>query len=158
MRLKTLVLHAVACAVVTAMVAGVSAQSPTNPRYGRWKNKNNAPAPASNIMIYEPHMGTGMKITIESVNAKGEASKWGYTTMFDGKDEPLYGNAGTDTGSVRVVSDSVNEIIYKKGGKVTQILTNVLSPDHDTIGVMYMRMNDAGKVENITVATYERMK
>ena len=78
---------------------------------------------------------------------------------LDGKDEPLYGNPGTDTGSVRIVSDRINEIIYKKGGKVTQVLTNVLSPDGDTIGVMYMRMDPEGKVtKSVTFATYERIK
>jgi hypothetical protein len=137
-------------------VVHVSAQA-ANPRFGRWKLKSDAPAPASNIMTYEPHQGTGMKITIESVNARGEKSEWGYTTMFDGKDEPLYGNPNTDTGAVRQISDRVNEIIYKKNGVVTQVLTNVLSPDGRTIGVMYMRMDPAGKVTNITVATYERM-
>lgn len=64
----------------------------------------------------------------------------------------------TDTGSVKVLTPAVNEIVYKKGGKITQILTNVLSPDGETIGVMYMRENAEGKTTNITVATYERMK
>ena len=100
-----------------------------------------------------------MKITIDAVNKEGVASKWGYNTMFDGKDEPLYGNAGTDTGSVKIITDRINEIVYKKGGKVTQVLTNVLSPDGDTIGVMYMRMDPEGKrTTNVTFATYEKIK
>ena len=142
-----------------AMFAGtLSAQAPTNPRYGRWKLKSDAPPPASNIMTYEPFQGKGMKITIDAVNAKGEATKWGYNTMFDGKDEPLYGNPGTDTGSVRIITDRINEIVYKKGGVVTQVLTNVLSPDGNTIGVMYMRMDPTGKkTTNVTFATYEKM-
>ena len=158
MRVSKLVLHATACAIVTALVAGLSAQAPTNPRYGRWRIKSDAPPPSSNIMTYEPHMGKGMKITIDAVDAVGVATKWGYTTMFDGKDEPLYGNPGTDTGSVRQVTDRINEIVYKKDGKVTQVLTNVLAPDNDTIGVMYMRMGPDGRVADITVATYQRIK
>jgi hypothetical protein len=79
--------------------------------------------------------------------------------MFDGKDEPLYGNPATDTGSVRIINDRINEIIYKKGGKVTQVLTNVLSPDGDTIGIIYMRMDPEGKAtRNVTFATYEKIK
>jgi hypothetical protein len=145
-------------AAMGVLAGSLSAQAPTNPRYGRWKLKSDAPAPASNIMTYEPYQGKGMKITIDAVNAKGEATKWGYNTMFDGKDEPLYGNPGTDTGSVRIITDRINEIVYKKGGVVTQVLTNVLSPDGNTIGVMYMRMDPTGKkVANITVATYEKM-
>ena len=139
-------------------MASVSAQGP-NPRYGKWKLKSDAPAPTSNVMTYEPFSGgKGMKITIDAVNKDGVASKWGYDTMFDGKDEPLYGNPGTDTGSVRIITDRINEIIYKKNGKITQALTNVLSPDGTTIGVTYMRMNPEGKTTGVTFATYEKMK
>ena len=144
------------CAVVAVLVASVSAQAP-NPRFGKWKLKSDAPAPTSNVMTYEPYNGKGMKITIDAVNKDGVKSQWGYTTMFDGKDEKLVGNPGTDSGSVRVVTDRINEIIYKKDGKITQVLTNVLSPDHTTIGVMYMRMNPEGKTTGVTFATYEKM-
>ena len=144
------------CAVAAVLVASVSAQAP-NPRFGKWKLKSDAPAPTSNVMTYEPYNGKGMKITIDAVNKDGVKSQWGYTTMFDGKDEKLVGNPGTDSGSVRVVTDRINEIIYKKDGKITQVLTNVLSPDHTTIGVMYMRMSPEGKTTGVTFATYEKM-
>jgi hypothetical protein len=147
------------CAIVAFALtaASVSAQAP-NPRYGKWKLKSDAPPPSSNIMTYEPYNGKGMKITIDAVSREGVKSQWGYTTMFDGKDEVLTGNPSTDTGSVRIVTDRINEIIYKKGGKVTQVLTNVLSPDGTTIGVMYMRMNAEGKTANVTFATYEKLQ
>ena len=106
----------------------------------------------------EPAGNGGMKITIDAVNKDGVKSQWYYTTNFDGKDQPVTGNPGTDTGAVKVLTPQVNEIIYKKAGKISQVLTNVLSLDGDTIGVMYMRMDASGKVTNITVATYERMK
>jgi len=147
------------CAIVAFVLtaASVSAQAP-NPRFGKWKLKSDAAPPASNIMTYEPYNGKGMKITIDAVNRDGVKSQWWYTTMFDGKDEVLTGNPGTDTGSVRIVTDRINEIIYKKGGKVTQVLTNVLSPDGSTIGVMYMRMTPEGKTSNVTFATYEKLQ
>ena len=145
-------------AAIVMLAAGGSAQS-ANPRYGKWKLKSDAPAPQSNVMTYEPiNGGKGMKITIDAVNKDGVASKWGYDTNFDGKDEPLYGNPGTDTGSVRIVTDRINEIVYKKDGKITQVLTNVLSPDGNSIGVMYMRQDPEGKTRNITFATYEKIK
>ena len=147
------------CAIVALVLtaASVSAQAP-NPRFGKWKLKSEAPPPTSNIMTYEPYNGKGMKITIDAVNRDGMKSQWWYTTMFDGKDEALTGNPGTDTGSVRIVTDRINEIIYRKGGKVTQVLTNVLSPDGTTIGVMYMRMTPEGKTSNVTFATYEKLQ
>ena len=157
MRKHNVMMCAGVFAVIASLAAIVSAQKP-NPRYGKWKLKSDAPAPQSNVMTYEPHNGKGMKITIDAVNREGVKSQWGYTTMFDGKDETLVGNPGTDTGSVRVVTDRINEIIYKKGGKVTQILTNVLSPDGNTIGIMYMRQNDEGKTTGVTFATYEKTK
>jgi hypothetical protein len=92
------------------------------------------------------------------VSASGAKSQWWYTTMFDGKDEPIAGNRGADTGSVTVVSDRINEIVYKRGGQVTQVLTNILSPDHDTIAVVYMRAGADGKTTGVTFATYERQK
>jgi hypothetical protein len=158
MRKLNVLMAAGALAALVAFTAGVSAQGP-NPRYGKWKLKSDAPAPNSNTMSYEPISGgKGMKITIDAVNKDGVASKWGYDTMFDGKDEPLYGNPGTDTGSVKIITDRINEIVYKKGGKVTQVLTNVLSPDGTTIGVIYMRMDAEGKAtRNVTFATYEKM-
>ena len=154
---KVVIMNVGMCAVVAVLVASASAQAP-NPRFGKWKLKSDAPAPTSNVMTYEPYNGKGMKITIDAVNKDGVKSQWWYTTMFDGKDEVLTGNPGTDTGSVRIVTDRINEIIYKKGGKVTQVLTNVLSPDGTTIGVMYMRMTSEGKTSNVTFATYEKLQ
>jgi hypothetical protein len=141
---------------VLALAVGVSTQA-TNPRYGHWKLKSKAPAPQSNVMTYEPYNGKGMKITIDSVNRDGKKSQWGYTTMFDGKDEPLVGNPGTDSGSVEIVNDRVNKIVYKKDGHITQTLINTLSPDGKTIDVTYIRLDAEGKMTGVTFATYERM-
>jgi len=152
-----LALIAVTLALIAMLSIGARAQTP-NPRYGKWKLKSTAPAPASNIMTYEPFGDRGMKITIDAVNQDGVKSRWFYTTQFNGKDEPITGNPGADTGSVKVINAAVNEIIYKKDGKIAQVLTNVLSPDGDTIGIVYMRLDPAGKTTGVTFATYERMK
>ena len=144
-------------AVAVMLAASVSAQA-KNPRFGKWKIKSDAPPPSSNIMTYEPFGAKGMKVTVESVNAKGEKNMWWYTTDFDGKDMPVTGQAPGQTSSVTTVNDKINVITNKRDGKVTQILTNVLSPDGDTLGVMYMRDDGNGKTTNVTFATYERMK
>jgi hypothetical protein len=148
------------CAALLAalMMTTMAAAQEKNPRFGRWKLKSDAPSPASNIMTYEPFGGTGMKITIDSVNREGVASQWWYTTMFDGKEQPITGNRGADAGTVRVVTDRITEIVYRKDGKVAQVLTNVLSPDGNTIGVMFMRLDADGKTTGVTLATYERMR
>lgn len=143
---------------VVAVFAGQPSAQNQNPRFGKWKLKSDAPPPASNVMTYEPFGAKGMKVTIDAVNAKGEKTQWWYTTEFDGKDMPVTGNRNQTHSAVRVIDSRVNEIINKNNGKVTQVLTNVLSPDGDTIAVIYMRDDGAGKTTNVTFATYERIK
>ena len=145
--------------VLMAGSAIVDAQS-ANPRFGKWRLRPTDPAQTSNnVMTYEPHEGKGMKITINMLNPDGTLTpQWGYTTMFDGKDEPMTGSRAKDTASVRIVSDRINEITYKRGGVITQILTNVISTDGQTLGIIYMTMDPAGKTTRVTFATYEKMQ
>lgn len=148
----------VACGVLLAVVPGLVQGQGNNARFGRWKLKSDAPAPASNIMTYEAFGASGMKVTIEAVSAKGDTTRWWYTTEFDGKDMPVTGNPGQTHSAVRRISDRINEIVNKRDGKVTQVLTNVLSPDGNTIGVMYMRDDGSGTTTGVTFATYERIR
>lgn len=155
MRTRTAVLVISVCAVVVGSGLSPAAQT-RNPRFGKWKLKQDPPA--LNIMTYEPHGAKGMKVTVESTNAKGEKTSWWYTTDFDGKDMPVTGQENA-TSAVRTINDRINEIVNKRNGVTTQILTNVLSPDGNTIGVMYMRMDTSGKkTTSVTYATYERMR
>ncbi len=140
-----------------ATSASTAGAQPGNPRFGRWKLRSDAPAPASNIMTYEAHGATGMKVTIESVSARGDTTRWWYVTEFDGRDMPVSGNAGQTHAAVRRVSDRVNEIVNSRHGVVTQRLTNILSPDGRTIAVVYMRDDGAGRTTGVTFATYERL-
>jgi len=111
-----------------------------------------------NIMTYELVVAKGMKVTVESVNPKGDKIAWWYTTDFYGKFMPVTGQENADT-SVVTINNRINEIINRRNGVVTQVLTNVLSPDGNTIGVMYMRMDSTGKkTTNVTFATYERIQ
>ena len=142
-------------AAIALVVTNVSAQ-PANPRFGKWKLKSENPPPASNIMTYEPYNGTGMKVTIDSVNASGAKTSWGYTTMFDGKDEPVTGQAN-NTSAVRTMNDKINEIVNKTNGKFRQLLINVLSADNKSILVTYISTTAQGETR-VTYATYERIE
>jgi hypothetical protein len=149
-------------ALVSASFLAVAVASPgsaqsANPRFGRWLLKSDAPAPQSNIMTYEPFGAAGMKVTIQAVSARGDTTRWWYTTDFDGRDMPVTGNASQSHAAVRPISPLVNEIVNKLNGRVTQRLTNVLSPDHNTIAVIYMREDAEGKTTGVTFATYVRM-
>jgi hypothetical protein len=147
---------------VALVSAPMSAQTPSaaNPRYGNWRLKPTDPAQTSNnVMTYEPFNGTGMKITINNLNPDGSLTpQWGYTTMFDGKDEAMTGSRAKDLASVKILSDRVNEITYKRDGRINQILTNVISTDGQTLGIIYMTMDAEGKTTRVTFATYEKMK
>ena len=142
----------------TAASAAAQTSNASNPRFGRWKIKSESPPPQSNIMTYEPFGAKGMKVTINAVNARGDSTSWWYTTEFDGKDMPVTGNPGQTHSAVTRVDDRVNAIVNKKDGKVTQVLTNVLSPDGNTIAVIYMRDDGTGKTTAVTFATYERIR
>ena len=145
------------CCVLTSSAVGAQ---DTNPRYGKWRLRpTDTEKPSTNVMTYEPHQGKGMKITINTLNADGTLTpQWGYTTMFDGKDEPMTGSRAKDTAAVRNVTDRINEITYKRGGVITQILTNVISTDGQTIGIIYMTMGADGKTTRVSFATYDKMQ
>jgi hypothetical protein len=139
---------------VVACAALASAQS-ANPRIGKWKLKQEPPA--LNIMTYEPWGNGGMKVTVESTNKEGRKATWTYNTMFDGKDMPVSGDTRTETTSVKKVDDRTNEITNKRGGKVTQVIINVLSPDGKRIDNTYKNYNEKGELTTTTTAVYERM-
>ena len=149
MRIAT---RAGAVCVVAMMIAGAGAAQQANPRIGKWKLKQEPPA--VNIMTYEP-AGQGMKVTVDAVNASGQKTHWTYTTMFDGKDEPITGNPNADTAAVTKKDETTNEIVYKKDGKVTQTATNAISADGKTVTVTFHRTDAQGKPVT-TVAVYER--
>jgi hypothetical protein len=56
-----------------------------------------------------------------------------------------------------MLDDRVTRIVNKKDGRITQVLTNVLSPDGNTIGIVYMRADPQGRTTSVSFATYERI-
>ena len=153
-KLNLLVIFGALVALVMAHSL-VAAEGP-NPRFGKWKLKSDAPPPSLNIMTYEPYEDGGMRITVESTNAKGEKRKWGYVTLFDGKYRPVTGDTRTEESAVEVVDDWTNKIMNKRGDIVNVIL-NVLSEDGNTIKNEYRNTDETGKV-TISHAVYERIE
>ena len=144
--------------LIAVGIAGLLAAQARNPRIGKWKLKSDAPPPAINIMTYEPFGIGGMKVTVESKNGEGRETKWTYTTMFDGKDEPVAGHPSADTTSVRKIDARTTEIVNKKAGRVLQIITNVISEDGKTINNTYKNFDAEGKPTRTTAAVYERIQ
>jgi hypothetical protein len=140
-----------ACVTASALASAQSA----NPRIGKWKLKQEPPA--LNIMTYEPWGNGGMKVTVESTNRDGRKSTWTYNTMFDGKDMPVSGDTRTETSAVKKIDDRTTEITNKRGGKVTQVIVNVLSADGRTINNTYKNYDADGNLTTTTTAVYEKM-
>src|SRR6267154_6429497 len=154
---RTVVRMIAAALAIVACGAAIASAQGANPRIGKWKLKQDAPPPALNIMTYEPFGSGGMKVTVESTNRNGQLTKWTYTTMFDGKDEPVTGSASTDTTAVKRVDQSTNEITNKKGGRVTQVIVNVITADGKTINNTYKNYNAQGEQTTTTTAVYEKL-
>jgi len=142
--------------LIAACTAVMSAQKEKeNLRLGKWKLKQDPPA--LNIMTYEPWGNGGMKVTVESTNVQGRKATWTYNTMFDGKDMPVSGDTRTEMTSVKKIDDRTNEITNKRGGKVTQVIINVLSADGKRIDNTYKNYNESGELTSTTTAVYERL-
>jgi hypothetical protein len=156
MRMRTLTLNLVAGLTLLVTAAHVAGQA-TNPRFGEWKLRSDAPAPSINIMTYEPYGDGGMRITVASTNARAQASEWGYVTMFDGAFHPVTGQENAQT-SVEVVDDRSTRISNMRSGRVYQVIINTLSEDGNTINNEYVRLDENGKIERVTHAIYDRIR
>lgn len=154
MRKRNLTVNLAAAVTLLVVVTAASGQT-TNPRFGVWKLKSDAPPPAINIMTYEPYGDGGMSITVESTNSTGRESKWSYVTMFDGVFRPVTGREGAET-AVEIVDDRTTRISNKRDGRVYQVIINVLSEDGNTINNEYVRLDESGNIVRISHAVYER--
>ena len=155
MRKRHIAASLLAAITVVVAAADTSGQT-TNPRFGIWKMKSDAPPPSVNIMTYEAYGDDGMRITVESTNRQGRDSKWGYVTMFDGMFRPVTGQEGSET-SVEIVDERTTRISNKRNGRVTQVIINTLSEDGNTINNEYVRLDENGKIRGVGHAIYERV-
>ncbi|NNF25894.1 MAG: hypothetical protein HKN73_01560 [Gemmatimonadetes bacterium] len=134
----------------------VASAENTNPRFGVWQMESDRPAPAVNLMTYEPYGDGGMRITVENTNEEGETNTWSYVTMFDGEFHPVEGQENATT-AVEVVDPHTNHIHNARNGEVYQTIVNVLSEDGNTINNEYRRTNADGE-EVVSHAVYRRIR
>ena len=154
---RTVQLFTFLCVIGVLCVVCLGAQAKDNPRIGTWKMKSDATPPPQNLMIYEAYGNGGMRVTVDNTSANGRKAHWTYVTMFDGKDMPVSGDTRTETTAVKKVDDRTNEITNKRGGKVTQVIVNVLSADGKRIDNTYKNYNENGELTSTTTAVYEKM-
>jgi hypothetical protein len=107
-------------------------------------------------MTYEPFEDGGMRITVESTNARGQQSTWSYVTLFDGAFRPVAGQNSAET-AVEVINESTTRISNVRNGRVYQVIINTLLEDGDTISNEYVRLDEDGNIVRVTHATYRRI-
>jgi hypothetical protein len=134
-------------------VVDLSAQM-NDPRIGTWKldvaKSKYSPGPApQSVMVKVEAAGQGEKTTTDFVNADGTRTTTQYTANFDGKDSPLAGSQfGADMVSLKRIDARTTERSDKKGDKVVQVLTRVVSQDGKTMTVTTKGMNTQGQAVN----------
>lgn len=74
----------------------------------------------------------GLKFTNDSVNSEGKPGHNEWSGKFDGKDNPVTGDAIRDTAALRKIDDYTIEIVSKKEGKVVSTTRTVFSRDGKT--------------------------
>jgi len=138
----------------------VAAQTP-DPLVGTWKLNvakskfSPGPTPKSSTAVFAAS-GTGLKVTVDTTPATGDATKWSYTAMYDGKDSAITGtNPDADMISMKRTSATVTESTYKLKGKVTLVNTRTVSADGKTLTVVQKGTNAKGETVNNTLV-YEK--
>jgi hypothetical protein len=112
------------------------------------------PPPKTQTLTYEA-AGQGVRITSSAVNVRGEPTVIQYTASYDGQDYAVTGGDDFDTTALRRIDAFTVEGIRKRGGKVVQTFTRVVSPDRKTLTITTTGTNAKGQLIN-NVVVYER--
>ena len=97
----------------------------------------------------------GLKFTNDGVNAEGKPTHSEWSGKFDGKDNPVKGDAARDTAALKKIDDHTFEITNKKDGKVVGVIRAVFSRDGKTRTQTGQGTNAQGVKTNNTVV-YEK--
>jgi len=139
--------HRLAYVVVFALLTVATpslVRSQGDPRAGNWKlnvaksKYTPGPPPASETRTYEIQ-DHAMKVSIESIDAKGNHVSLHYTAGDDGKDYPLAGLSIADAIAVKRVDAHTFDMDTKKSGKI--------------IGTSHVKISSDGKVLTLTTTT-----
>lgn len=153
MRMRSPVATLSACAVVVAVCMAADTHMGTW-KLNETKSKVASGAAKNHTVVYAP-AGESVKITVDGTDAGGKPLHNEWTGKFDGKEYPVTGDAVSDMRSYKRVDDRTLELTGKKGGKVTQSGSIVLSQDGKTRTVTITATDATG--EKITsTAVYDK--
>jgi hypothetical protein len=143
-------------AFVLIIGAGLASAQAPDPFAGTWKlnltkSKYVTAAPKSTTITFAP-AAKGYAVTIDAIGPDGQPQKWGYTSSFDGSENPVSGNPGVDTVVARTRNGTVE---YLKAGKVVATTASVMSDDGRTLTVTVKFADPQGN-ELTNVSVYDR--
>src|SRR5450755_2038774 len=113
-----------------------------DPVIGTWKLNlakskfNPGPAPKSQTRIYEA-LPEGVRVTIITTNAAGQASSMELPANVDGKDYPIMAPGPADAIVLTKIASLTAEAILKHGTVVVGTALRVMSKDGKTMTVTY---------------------
>jgi hypothetical protein len=130
-----------------------------NPSIGTWKlneAKSNFPpgAPKNTSVVYQ-EAGDKIRVSVDGVDAEGDAAHNEWIGKFDGKDYPLSGDPTADTRSYKVIDDRTLELTNKKNGKVIITARITVSADGKSRTVTVTGVEPGGKKVEYT-ETYDK--
>ena len=157
-RMRQASLFAAVGVAMVVVVGGAALAQSSNTSIGTWKmnvaksTAKSGPVNKSGTTRIEA-AGAGVKVTVDGVDADGTVRHWEFTGNYDGKDNPITGNASQgDMVALTRVDANTTRNIYKKGGKVTVTQTAVVSTDGKTRTNSAKGTNALGKtVDSVTV-------
>ena len=140
-------------AVILAMSLSLfAAESPFS---GTWKlnlakSKMTPPVPKSDVAVVDADEN-GLRLNEDIVTDKGESLKISYEAKFDGKDYPVTGDPFSDSVSYQRVNANTLKGQTKKGGKVANDATIVVSKDGKITTVNYTDYSQATPAKGTAV-------
>lgn len=140
-----------------ALCFAASAACFASPYIGTWKlneaKSKFAPGmPKNTLVVYKDAMWGKVKISVDSIDAKGKPGHSEWTGKFDGNDYAVSGDPMSDTRAYKKVDDRTMDFTVKKGGKVTVTGRVALAADGKSRTVTTSGTNAKGKkFKNIAV-------
>ncbi|HWQ90430.1 MAG TPA: hypothetical protein VN673_02075 [Clostridia bacterium] len=117
--------------------------------------KDPPPRPVSMTMRYESHEG-GFRLTGEAIMADGQKRRTERVVTYDGKEHPRAPDSPAgDVVINRKIDRNTEEIVYKRNGKISTTITQVVSSDGKTLTYTSKTTSESGE-PNETVIVYEK--
>lgn len=154
MKTRTIVLALAALFVAVAVCVAADDVNMGTWKLNEAKSKMAAGSGKNNTVVYAMD-GDNVKVTVDGVDAKGNATHNEWTGKFDGKDYPVTGDPDSDMRSYQRVNPHTLKITQKKEGKATSMIRIVVSADGKSRTVTNTSTDEKGK-KTTSTSVYDK--